>query len=209
MVATDTIVGIVGAVVLVAVMAGVFVYEYNNGPEEALSPQAHFEEDYAGLAATQDMDGDGVANFEDSDMDGDGIANEDDEMLSTVVQVNQNVPAPAGSPGTSELVFQVVNGSEHFDASLAYTRAAGGQFPVISGQVSGPDGFDPVNIAFTCTGTSCTWSYEGEEPLPAGEYTLALSNTGAGGLVPVGQAATVTGVIEVHYSTPEGGGHSH
>jgi hypothetical protein len=34
MAATDTIIGIVGAVVLVAVMVGVFVYEYNNVPDD-------------------------------------------------------------------------------------------------------------------------------------------------------------------------------
>lgn len=77
MVATDTIVGIVGAVVLVGVMAGVFIYEYNQpddptpideGPDEPTG----FAADYPTLAAAEDMDGDGVPNEEDPDMDGDG-----------------------------------------------------------------------------------------------------------------------------------------
>ncbi len=38
MAASDTVVGIVGSVVLVAVMVGVFVYEYNNAPEPEETP---------------------------------------------------------------------------------------------------------------------------------------------------------------------------
>lgn len=51
MVATDTIVGIVGAVVLVAVMGGVFAYEYNNVPDdggEEMPPIDHLMEEASG-----------------------------------------------------------------------------------------------------------------------------------------------------------------
>lgn len=53
MVATDTVVGIVGAVVLVAVMVGVFVYEYNNTAPAPTEPPRTF------LDPDGDIDGDG------------------------------------------------------------------------------------------------------------------------------------------------------
>lgn len=211
MVATDTVVGIVGAVVLVAVMAGVFVYEYNNAPEDADSQeqmQEHFEEDYEGLVAMQDMDEDGTPNWNDTDIDGDGVNNTDDDMLSRTFTVNTNVAAPTGGPTTATYDFQVVNGSESLSGSLSYTRAAGGQVPVVSATLSGPAGFEQRTLNFVASGNTYTAQVAVEEPLPAGAYTIRFTNQGPGGLVPVGQAATVTGNLEVHYVTP-GETHGH
>lgn len=205
MVATDTVVGIVGAVVLVAVMAGVFVYEYNNAPEGADSPEEmreHFEEDYEGLAALQDMDEDGTPNWNDTDIDGDGVNNTDDTMLSRVFTVDVDIGAPTGAATTETFQFQVVNGSESLSGSVSYTRAAGGQVPVVSATLTGPSGFESRTLNFVASGNTYTADVNVEEPLPAGQYTITFTNQGPGGLVPVGQAASVTGNLEVHYATP-------
>lgn len=208
MVATDTVVGIIGAVVLVAVMAGVFVYEYNNTDAEGSSmhAQEHFEEDFAGLAATQDMDGDGTPNYQDEDIDGDGTPNADDTELTQTVTVSGSVPAPsptgAGSPYTQG--FSVQNGSVHFQGSLTYART-GGVTPNMQATLTGPDGFS-VTATSTSTQTSGTLTFDVAEGLAPGDYTLSIRQTGANGLVPVGQAASVTGTLEVHYATPADGG---
>lgn len=208
MVATDTVVGIVGAVVLVAVMAGVFVYEYNNAPEAgdaALQEQAHFEEDYAGLSATDDLDGDGTQNYVDDDLDGDGQANAVDEDVGVAVPVSGTVAAPpptggAGAPMT--VTFTVGNGSEHFQGAITYTRAAGGAFPNVQGTLSGPEGFDDVQASSTNSGNTYTLAFDIQEPLPAGEYTLTLRQQPAGGLLPVSQPASVSGELTIHYAAP-------
>src|SRR5688572_20840856 len=117
MVATDTVVGIVGAVLLVAVMAGVFAYEYNNPVEDVpddSSQRSHFEEDYVGLSAGDDLDGDGTANYLDDDIDGDGSPNDGDDMLNVLVPVSgsigSNTPAGPSQPFTVD--FDVGNGSQ-------------------------------------------------------------------------------------------------
>lgn len=212
MVATDTVVGIVGAVVLVAVMAGVFVYEYNNAPEGASGAeemQEHFEEDYPGLMALQDIDEDGTPNWNDTDLDGDGVDNVNDTMVARTLPVNVDVAAPTGAATTQSFTFQVVNGSESLGGSVSYTRSPGGQVPVVSATLEGPSGFESRTLNFVASGSTYTADVVVEEPLPAGTYTLTFRNQGPGGLVPVGQAATVTGNLEVHYASPEGGGHGH
>lgn len=214
MVATDTVVGIVGAVVLVAVMAGVFVYEYNNEPSAGsdLREQEHFEEDFLGLAATQDMDGDGTANYQDDDIDGDGVANPDDAELSQTVAVTQNVPAPGpGGPGTSSVAFTVQNGTIHLMGALSYTRPNGAvAVPNVQATITGPNGFSQGSGTPTVSGNTVTIPFDIEEELAPGEYTLTLTNSGAAGPLPVGQAASVTGNLEVHYAAPaDGGDHGH
>lgn len=212
MVATDTVVGIVGAVVLVAVMAGVFVYEYNNteaGPLSVEQQQKHFEEDYAGLSATQDIDGDGIQNFNDTDLDGDGVENSEDTQITQTVRVSATVaaPSPTGSTPYTQ-TFMVSNGTEHFQGTMTYTRT-GGTVPNLQATLSGPSGFDTVTATSSTSGNTATMSFDIAEPLPPGQYTLTISQLPAGGVLPVGQAATVTGTLEVHYATPEGEMHTH
>lgn len=81
--ASDTVIGIVGALALVAVMIGVFVYEYNNtddGDPDGDGGTGAF----AGLDADGDIDGDGTRNADDDDADGDGIPDsEDDAAVAT------------------------------------------------------------------------------------------------------------------------------
>jgi hypothetical protein len=209
MVATDTVVGIIGAVVLVAVMGGVFVYEYNNAPEASsdMESQEHFEEDFAGLSATQDMDGDGTANYLDDDIDGDGVANAQDTELTQIVAVTKNVPAPsATASGSATQGFTVQNGSIHFQGSLSYTRPNGAvAVPNVQASITGPGGFSANGVA-TTSGNTVTITFDVEEELVAGDYTLTLTNTGPAGPIPAGQAASVTGNLEIHYATPADGG---
>lgn len=212
MVATDTVVGIVGAVVLVAVMAGVFVYEYNNTEGEDLSvdeQQEHFEEDYEGLVATQDIDGDGIQNFNDTDLDGDGIENGEDTQITQTVPVDANVPAPSATgAGSFEMPFTVSNGTEHFQGTLTYTRQSGQvALPNVQATITGPGGF---SVTGSSSGTTAmTITFDVAEPLVPGTYTLTLTNTGPAGPVPLGQDATVRGALEIHYVTPEGELHTH
>lgn len=214
MVATDTVVGIVGAVVLVAVMAGVFVYEYNNtegGASSIEEMQEHFEEDYAGLSATQDIDGDGIQNFNDTDLDGDGVNNTEDTEITQTIPVSANVaaPSPTGSAPYTQS-FTVGNGTEHFQGTLTYTRTNGAvAVPNVQATLSGPSGSSTVTATSTTSGNTVTLTFNVEEPLEPGQYTLTLTNTAPAGPIPVGQPATVTGTLEVHYATPEGEMHSH
>lgn len=212
MVATDTVVGIVGAVVLVAVMAGVFVYEYNNteaGPLSVEQQQKHFEEDYAGLSATQDIDGDGIQNFNDTDLDGDGVENSEDTQITQTVPIDATVPAPsATAAGSFELPFTVSNGTEHLQGTLTYSRPNGQvAVPNVQATITGPGGF---SVTGSSSGTTAmTITFDLEEPLAPGSYTLTLTNTGPAPGIPLGQAATVRGALEIHYVTPEGEMHTH
>lgn len=213
MVATDTVVGIIGAVVLVAVMAGVFVYEYNNAPEggSAAAQVEHFESDFAGMDGTADLDGDGTPNYLDNDIDGDGVNNTDDQETTQVIAVSGSVPAPpptgAGTPYTQP--FTVQNGSVHFQGSLTYTRTnCQVASPNMEATITGPASFS-VTGAATCSGNTVTITFNVEETLQGGDYTLAVRQLAAGGVVPVGQAASVAGTLEVHYPALEEGHDDH
>ncbi len=207
MVATDTVVGIVGAVVLVAVMAGVFVYEYNN--TEASAPSIvelheHFEEDYAGLVATQDIDGDGIQNFNDTDLDGDGLNNSQDASLAVNVPVsgtvNQSV-GMAGSPYTQ--TFIISNGTEHLGGMITYTRASGSvPTPSLEATLTGPGGFSANAVPSTGSSSERTLTFDIMEELAPGEYKLTVRHAATAGPLTVSQAATIAGNLEIHYSTP-------
>jgi hypothetical protein len=207
MVATDTVVGIVGAVLLVAVMAGVFVYEYNNPAEpEDMSPtgqMAHFEEDYEGMSATDDIDGDGTANYLDDDVDGDGVSNENDTATATHQEMSGAI-GPSGGPVSTALSlgFTVGNGSVHITSTVTLSTV----IPVYSGnfiiQLIDPDG-NVVDDAASSPGGSATLTVETSEDdeRPAGEWTVRVTNNQAG---PGGSASIVA---EVHYPAPPAEGH--
>src|SRR5688572_1405226 len=143
MVATDTVVGIVGAVLLVAVMAGVFVYEYNNPAEaEDLTPEgrmAAFEGQYEGMSATDDVDGDDTPNYEDDDLDGDGTPNANDTATATAFSMNGQL-GPAGT--AVSMPIYAGNGTVHIMATV--TAALAVPNPLVSGnliiQLVNPDG---------------------------------------------------------------------
>lgn len=210
MVATDTAVGIVGAVLLVAVMAGVFVYEYNNPATEASTEDedaTHFEEDWPGLSAREDLDGDGEANYEDPDIDGDGSPNADDDMLAVTFPVSgsigQSTPLSPSDPFTTG--FSVGNGTEHLGGAITYTRqgALGVGSPTFAARITDSSGQTIATATSTTSGNTVTLAFDYDEPLVAGDYTVEVTQTqpGTGG--------SFNGSIEVHYMTPAGGGHGH
>ncbi len=90
MAASDTVVGIVGAILLVGVMVGVFAYEYSNAPDDGsgdgTDPDTQasidaFQDAYPGLDPEGDIDGDGNPNHSDTDMDNDGVPDTEDDAI--------------------------------------------------------------------------------------------------------------------------------
>lgn len=127
MAGTDTVVGIVGAVVLVAVMVGVFAYEYNNAPAAAGGEDAaktSFRSAYPGLNATGDLDGDKILNFEDPDLDGDRLNNSDDASIAVAVPLSGTVAQATTGAQSVNLLVQVEKGIETLTASISYDLVA-------------------------------------------------------------------------------------
>jgi hypothetical protein len=200
MVATDTVVGIVGAVALVAVMVGVFVYEYNNEPETAdgvtmtdQENRTHFEADWAGLNATDDLDNDGQANYMDSDLDGDGVDNTND---TEEVAYTQDLSGSVGAQGGSAVVtipVEVATGAHEIVVTITTTGQSG--LPHMARlTLVNPDGESQPGE----TGSgSLTVSAEATEP---GTWSVRVEQQQG---VPMGGGAgtpfTFTGTAQVHY----------
>jgi hypothetical protein len=213
MVATDTVVGIVGAVLLVAVMAGVFAYEYNNPVDDTpegsdAGLRAHFAAAYPGLSANDDIDGDGHPNYLDDDVDGDGTPNAADSDVSVHREMDGAL-GPAAGPQNPELRLALVvgNGSVHVTSTV--TTSATVSNPFFSGnfvvQLLRPDGTIASNKASAPGGTN-TLTVEtamGDE-IPAGTWTVrvAQNQAGTGGNVQI--------AADVHYPEPaDQAGHVH
>lgn len=204
MVATDTVVGIVGAVLLVTVMAGVFAYEYNN-PAEAeatgdVGQRADFEEHYAGMSADDDIDGDGQVNYLDDDVDGDGTSNDNDTTVATTQEASGAV---ALGPGFTT-PFQVGNGSVHITSTVVLSTA----LPMYSGnfivQLIDPDGVVVDDAASSPSGSgSLTVETSGDDEMKSGEWSIRVTVNQAG---PGGTAQVTT---EVSYPAPASEGHGH
>ena len=134
MASTDTVVGIVGAVLLAGIMVGVFVYEYNNpavpGPllptEEG--KMAAFRSVYKGLNATEDLDGDNLANYNDTDMDDNGVNDTDqDGDLVRKSSYDGSTPVPPPAPPqqfTQDFPLTLYTGNEGVSAWLNWTIVA-------------------------------------------------------------------------------------
>ncbi len=182
MVASDTVVGIVGAVLLVAVMAGVFVYEYNN-VEPVDGNGVDFSEAYPNLDASGDIDGDGIVNSEDSDIDGDGIDNADDDDTAVVVEMQGTI-----GPGANSLVLEALAETGH---TMLHAEATLGNADL--GTTSLAIEFDGTQVASDTAGVgSTTISVDADAGEP-GTYTAVLRQQPAG----PGTSATVT--FTVHY----------
>lgn len=216
MVASDTIVGIVGSVLLVVVMAGVFVYEYNNQPDDgddgngdgSSGSIAHFQDDYPSLAAREDLDGDGKANYEDDDIDGDGVKNDADEATKVVTAFSGStaLQVAPNSAGLLPEQFFVGTGAAHVMAYVNYSVLLPSPVPtnpVISATLKDAGGDTIANGVATTTGTSVTVKIMAEGDLTPGTYTIDLQVSGAT------TNTAYSGVIMVHYDVPAGGGHSH
>src|SRR5687768_394696 len=197
MVATDTMVGIIGALALVAVMVGVFVYEYNNEPTAdggaAMTDgenRTAFEEAFGGLNATDDLDEDGAANYLDDDIDGDGQNNTADEMTMYERPVDGSVGAQATS---ISFPLEVGTGAANLEVTIT---------------VAGDNGL-PADATLTVTNgdgeTVGEESGNGEitvssSELTPGSYTITVARqASAGGPLPVGTPFSFSGTASVHY----------
>lgn len=206
MVASDTVVGIVGSVLLVAVMVGVFVYEYNN-PVTAEGPGSggSFRADYPHLAATEDIDADGLANAGDSDLDGDGITNPKDPTIGVTVRISGSTPAPSGPdlpglPTTPARVvatqpFTVGQGFRHLNGTVTYTSSTPSPAPASPGlsvAIVDAGGAEKARAASSTSGASFTFTFDVQD-LATGNYSLQVTQTAPGPATPF------SGSIQVHY----------
>lgn len=138
---SDTVIGIVGAVVLVAVMVGVFAYEYNNTPDDGgdgngedmtdAERMAAFNATYPSLSASDDIDGDGAANWEDDDIDGDGLNNTADDTVEVVLDLSGTAGAHTNAMGTGPAdTTDFFAGEGHTSIRIEVSYATGGTGPV-------------------------------------------------------------------------------
>jgi hypothetical protein len=213
MVATDTVVGVTGAVLLAAVMVGVFVYEYNNTPAGTGggSPDAKiaaFASAYPTLNATDDMDGDGNPNFNDTDMDGHGgpdiIQKGDLRFVQTIAGQTSN---PAQASDRQDVKFPVVQGETGFHAVLNYTVAfqpdplgAVPALPSLSMKLVGPDGKEAGTATRSQSGTTVTLTLEAQGPLVKGEYFVSIQ------VAQPGPQTSYSGQLAVTYVPPHAEG---
>ncbi len=186
---TDTVVGIVGAVVLVSVMVGVFAYEYNaTDGEEGLDTVAAsmdaFNATYPGLAADGDLDNDGILNYEDSDLDGDGTPNMGDSTIAFEGDLSGVVAASTGSAMRDANAFHVDQGAQSILISISYDRPA--PLPGAVTQQPGLDftlvdsegiSYESGQAQFTPGSATVTLSFElFASPFMQGEWTLTASS---------------------------------
>jgi hypothetical protein len=191
MVATDTVVGIVGAVVLAAVMVGVFVYEYNNAPTELPGGNgdgdgrlAAFRTHYPLLNASSDLDGDGQPNLDDPDLDGDGVGNGNDTTVAVVVPFSGTM-APGAAPVTQPHEFAVHPGMAGLEVVLFYNSTAPSPLPstpAISFVVEGPGGSIGSSNAPAPPAGSTAYrpAFSTPEPLEPGAYRVTVTGRGPG-----------------------------
>jgi len=132
MATTDTLVGIAGAVLLAGIMVSVFAYEYNNAPDDAVDPDnqdsktAIFKAAYPTLNATEDIDQDGVPNYDDSDIDGNDVkdAEQSGNLRRSSKPESGTTPAPPATTYERDFVVQFATGNDGFQAWLNWSAAA-------------------------------------------------------------------------------------
>lgn len=190
---TDTLIGIVGAAVLVAVMVGVFAYEYNNTPEDDgnggggdgddPARMEAFREAYPTLNATEDIDEDGVPNWQ-----------EDNLTLHVVKDIDGAVAArssPTENPSDTSNTFRVYTGFTSGTVTVTWdTTAAPGTGTVV----------DNLSVSISGLGAcsngdgTATCDLAGAEP--GEEYTITVQHAGP----PAGaQPKSFEGTVELHY----------
>lgn len=205
MVATDTVVGVAGAVLLAAVMVGVFVYEYNNTPATGTTPDdadrlERFLDSYSTLGANDDLDGDGVPNYKDDDMDGFGgpDANQTGALQARFPIDGTSAAPPAQTQDDPQAVV-VGAGSQSVHAILNYTLAVPTpvpglpipRAPTLEMILTAPDGMETRATA-TQNGADVTLVLTVDNPV-AGNYTLNVQQTQAG------PATSYAGTLTVAY----------
>ena len=204
---TDTVVGIVGAVVLVSVMVGVFAYEYNNtgdggDGDDVDGGDDGFAQRYPGLDPDGDMDGDGVPNAEDPDMDGDDLADAEDDELLVTQEFDGTVAQSAGSTSSDQQILVLDEGATSVEMTVAYQRPAGlpgaiGQQPKLNFVLTDPNGqtyaAQETLGGAGDAGVTVTWAFAGD--LPAGEWTLTATSNSV-----VAPAMSYDGTLAVGYA---------
>ncbi|MES2155081.1 MAG: hypothetical protein V4510_08100 [bacterium] len=210
MVATDTVVGVAGAVVLALVMVGVFVYEYNNAPAAApgggtseTAKLAAFNAAYRTLNATDDLDGDGIANYLDADMDNFGgpDANQTGDLVVHVVKSGSVIGAtPPATTSTAMLQVMIGHGNSGIRGFLNYTTAtpAPASNPALQGVLkgAGPDDTTTGAPAMMAPGSmAASWSFSSEKGFMSGNATFTVTEASA---VPT-QATSFNAVFILSY----------
>ncbi|MHB8634770.1 MAG: hypothetical protein ACYDBQ_12550 [Thermoplasmatota archaeon] len=209
MVASDTVVGIVGSVILIAVMAGVFVYEYKapNAMAPPADAKAAFLQRFPKMDPNQDIDGNGVPNYKDADMDGDGDNVTTDPVIQVVIPISGSSPAvpalPPGAPPIPGSPSGVVWSSHPFLAGTGSTRITGNvsydvqapapapESPTLDfGLVDSTGTSNPGTCNFSGTTVTCTFDLGS---LTAGNYTLQATETSPG------PSVSFAGSLTVHY----------
>lgn len=182
---TDTVVGVVGAVVLAGIMIGVFVYESNNvsaGPDAV----ATFDSRYAAVGITPfgDLDGDGTSNLNDTDMDGDGLDNDVDVHIAVTYTFTGSLAQTTGS-ASADFQFVTEIGAKDVQAYLNYTTllpAPAPRAPNLAATIVDADGQAVATCAQTTqaagsTAASCAF---GSQDIAVGAYTATVETTTAG-----------------------------
>ncbi len=180
MAGTDTVVGIVGAALLLAVMVGVFVYEYNNAPASA-SPDAQKLADFGSKHPAMDPMG---------DVDQDGILNYNETDLSAHVKLDGSLSQTTNGPLTKDIALHVERGITSVTATIHFTSNTPNPLPPNPNfQVALLDSSGTTVVAGTTTfggaGSSAgtaTFTVDGAE-LEPGTYQVRIteSSPSAGG----------------------------
>lgn len=129
---TDTIIGIVGSILLVGVMVGVFIYEYNTVEEQnedQLRRDIFAQGSFSHLDANEDIDGDEIPNYLDDDLDGDGISNNMDDKLERRFPFEGTFSATTGEFARHEADAFV--GAKSVDVIASISSTAGLEIPLV------------------------------------------------------------------------------
>ncbi len=184
MVATDTVVGIVGAVLLVGVMVGIYVYEFNQAEDAGTDTDGGLGSGPAMIDASGDLDGDGTPNGADDDIDGDSIPNSEDNKTAYTFSFTGSL-----APGATERVFtneiMAENGTQAIRVNVTWTSTTPTPLPATPNfavSLVGPEGEVVAQATMDRTGTSVTAMIVADGGLPGGAYTLRVTEgPGMGG----------------------------
>lgn len=203
---SDTVIGIIGAVVLVGVMVGVFAYEYNNvdsddeptEAEERAMQQAAFNETFGALDPDGDLDGDGTPNYAETDLDDDGIPNEEDDRFQFERSFDAG-GAVSGAPSFAgyALNFEAEEGLGHVMLRLSHDERLAADQTVLALNVQLTANGETRSATAVTSGGVTTYTLDLEDVGP-GTYALSVTPFAVAG-VSLDPGTTVTGSLEFHY----------
>ncbi len=195
MVATDTVVGIVGAVLLVGVMVGIYVYEFNQAEDTGIDGGSSASGGFAFLDAAGDIDGDGIANADDSDVDGDGVPNAQDNATAVAVAFSGSL-GPQGGPVANTFAQEIAveNGTQAIRVNVTWTSSAPSPLPPMPNfqvRLVGPGGDAVAQATTERSGNDVVAVVLAEGGLAAGTYTLEITESAG-----IGGSFSGEGVVE-------------